>query len=50
MPNNKKGINKKISIKAHKILNKVKADKEFKDKGMALDYIILEYGKEHKLA
>ena len=44
-----KGINEKISNEAHKIVNKVKADKEFKDKGMALDYIILEYGKEHKI-
>ena len=45
----KKGINEKISIEAHKILNKVKADKDFKDKGMTLDYILLEYGKEHKI-
>ena len=45
----KKGINEKISIEAHKILNKVKADKDFKDKGEALDYIIVQYGKEHKI-
>ena len=45
----KKGINELISTEAHKILNKVKADKDFKDKGMALDYIIMEYGKEHKI-
>ena len=45
----KKGINEKISIEAHKILNKVKADKDFKDKGEVLNYIILEYGKEHKI-
>jgi len=44
-----KGINERISIEAHKILNKVKADKDFKDKGEALNYIILEYGKEHKI-
>ena len=49
MSTTKKGINEKISIEAHKILNKVKADKEFKDKGKVLDYIILEYGKEHKI-
>ena len=41
MPNNKRGINEKISIEAHKILNKVKVDKDFKDKGMALDYLFI---------
>ena len=49
MPPTKKGINEQISIEAHKILNKVKADKDFKDKGETLDYIIIEYGKEHKI-
>lgn len=49
MPITKKGINELISTEAHKILNKVKADKDFRDKGEALDYIILEYGKDHKI-
>lgn len=49
MPATKKGINEQISLEAHRILNKVKADKDFKEKGEVLDYIILEYAKEHKI-
>lgn len=38
-------INEEISIQAHKIIEKIKLEKDLNDKGEALEYIVLEFGK-----
>ena len=39
-----KRINAVISLPAHKVIERVKTDKDFISKEEALNYIILEYG------